>query len=64
MKKLLFGPLKQCLSGHVMQLIEIITNTLKVSVKHFFMSYHVNESWKKYIVHHFHRQRSQITGKI
>jgi len=47
-----------------MQLIEIITNTLKVSVKHFFKIYHVNESRKKYIVRQFLRQQHQITRKI
>jgi len=47
-----------------MQFIEIITNTLKVYVKHFSKIYHVNESRKKYIVHQFHRQQPQITRKI
>jgi len=49
-KKLSYRPLKQCLTGHVMQFIKFISNTLKISVANLFQSIHIKESKNKYIV--------------
>ena len=45
-KKICFQPLKQCLSGHVMQFIIFISNILKISVANLFHSFYVKESKK------------------
>jgi len=43
-----------------MQFLKIISNTLHISVTHFFISFHVKKSKNEYIVQHFHRQQPQI----
>ena len=49
-KKLCFWPLKQCLSGCVMQFIKFVSNTLKISVANLFHSFYIKESPKIYLV--------------
>ena len=46
-KKLLFAPLKQCLSAHVMHFSKFMSNTLLIFVTYFFLSLNVSESKKK-----------------
>jgi len=46
-KKILFEPLQLCLSSHVLQFFQIMSNTLMIFMTHFFYGLNVKESKKK-----------------